>query len=50
VVHVLEGEISTRLTDGRVVITRAGQTGIAGDGDGEDRSSPRDGARLLIVD
>ncbi len=50
VVHVLEGEIQTRLKDGRVFVTRAGQTWIAGDGDGEHRSSTRDGARLFIVD
>ena len=50
VVLVLKGELETRLKDGRVFVTRAGQSWQAGDGEGEHRSSTRGGTTLFIVD
>jgi len=50
VVLVLRGEIETSLRDGRVFITRQGQSWQAADSDGEHRTSTRDGATLFIVD
>ena len=50
VVHVLEGELSTELRDGRHFIRRAGETYVVGDGDGAHRTSTQAGAKLLIVD
>jgi quercetin dioxygenase-like cupin family protein len=50
VLHVLEGELSTELRDGRVFALRAGQSYVVADGDGAHRSRSTIGARLLIVD
>lgn len=50
VVLVLEGELETRLKDGRTFVTRAGESWQVGDGDGEHRSASPKGALLFIVD
>ena len=50
VLHVLDGELSTELRDGRTFVLRAGQSYIVADGDGAHRSSTARGARLFIVD
>jgi hypothetical protein len=50
VLHVLDGELSTELRDGRTFVMRAGQSYIVADGDGAHRSSTSSGARLFIVD
>jgi hypothetical protein len=50
VLHVLDGELSTELRDGRTFVLRAGQSYIVADGDGAHRSSTASGARLFIVD
>jgi hypothetical protein len=50
VIHVLEGELSTELRDGRRFHLRAGQSYVVADGDGAHRSSTVHGARLFIVD
>jgi|SRR5450755_4126068 hypothetical protein len=50
VLHVLDGELSTELRDGRTFVMRAGQSYIVADGDGAHRSSTANGARLFIVD
>ena len=50
VIHVLEGELTTELRDGRSFTLAAGQTYIVADGDGAHRSRTRVGARLFIVD
>ncbi|HEX7702631.1 MAG TPA: DHCW motif cupin fold protein [Kofleriaceae bacterium] len=50
VLHVLDGELSTELRDGRTFVMRAGQSYIVADGDGAHRSSTASGARLFIVD
>jgi hypothetical protein len=50
VLHVLDGELSTELRDGRTFVLRAGQSYIVADGDGAHRSSTALGARLFIVD
>ena len=50
VLHVLDGELSTELRDGRTFVLDAGQSYIVADGDGAHRSSTATGARLFIVD
>jgi quercetin dioxygenase-like cupin family protein len=50
VIHVVEGELTTELRDGRSFTLAAGQTYIVADGDGAHRSRTRIGARLFIVD
>ncbi|MFN0012812.1 MAG: DHCW motif cupin fold protein [Phycisphaerales bacterium] len=50
VVLVLKGELFTRLKDGREFVTRAGECWMVSDGDGEHRSTAKDGAVLFIVD
>ena len=51
--HILlcvEGELHTRLKDGRVVVLRPGMSYEVGDGDAAHRSEAPGGARLFIVD
>lgn len=50
VMHVLEGELTTELRDGRSFTLRAGESYVVADGDGAHRSRTRVGARLFIVD
>lgn len=50
VLHVLEGELTTELADGRTFTLRAGQSYLVADGDGAHRSRTTTGARLFIVD
>ncbi len=50
VLHVLGGELTTELRDGRRFELRAGETYLVADRDGAHRSSTLAGARLLIVD
>ncbi len=50
VVLVLKGELLTRLKDGREFVTRAGESWMVSDGDGEHRSTAKEGALLFIVD
>ena len=50
VLHVLEGELTTELRDGRTFVLRAGESYIVATGDGAHRSSTGNGARLFIVD
>ena len=50
VVHVLEGELTTELRDGRRFVLAAGGSYVVADGDGAHRSATASGARLLIVD
>jgi quercetin dioxygenase-like cupin family protein len=50
VIHVVEGELTTELRDGRSFTLAAGQTYVVADGDGAHRSRTRGGARLFIVD
>ena len=50
VVHVLEGELTTELRDGRSFTLSAGETYVVADGDGAHRSKTSTGARLFIVD
>ena len=50
VIHVVEGELTTELRDGRSFTLVAGQTYVVADGDGAHRSRTRVGARLFIVD
>lgn len=50
VIHVLEGDLTTELRDGRSFTLGAGQSYVVADGDGAHRSRTRDGARLFIVD
>ncbi|HEX8790904.1 MAG TPA: DHCW motif cupin fold protein [Polyangiaceae bacterium] len=50
VMHVVEGELTTELRDGRSFTLGAGQTYVVADGDGAHRSRTRVGARLFIVD
>jgi hypothetical protein len=50
VVHVLDGELTTELRDGRRFTLQTGQGYIVADGDGAHRSSTVSGASLLIVD
>ena len=49
-IHVLEGELSTELRDGRSFLLHAGQSYIVGTNDGAHRSRTLCGARLFIVD
>jgi hypothetical protein len=46
----LEGELETRLADGRTFILRPGMSYHVGDGDQPHRSVSRAGAKLFIVD
>jgi quercetin dioxygenase-like cupin family protein len=46
----LEGELETRLSDGRQFTLKPGMSYQVGDGDPPHRSSTRDGAKLFIVD
>jgi quercetin dioxygenase-like cupin family protein len=50
VIHVLEGELTTELRDGRSFTLGAGQTYVVGQGEGAHRSRTQRGARLFIVD
>ncbi len=50
VLHVVEGELTTELQDGRSFALKAGQTYIVADGAEPHRSSTVAGARLFIVD
>ena len=50
VIHVVEGELTTELRDGRSFTLAAGQSYVVADGDGAHRSRTRVGARLFIVD
>jgi len=50
VIHVIEGELTTELRDGRSFTLAAGQTYVVADGDGAHRSRTPVGARLFIVD
>ena len=50
VLHVLEGELTTELRDGRTFVLHAGESYIVATGDGAHRSSTSNGARLFIVD
>jgi quercetin dioxygenase-like cupin family protein len=50
VVHVLEGELTTELDDGRRWTLPSGGTYVVADDTGTHRSSSEHGARLLIVD
>lgn len=50
VVHVLEGEFTTELRDGRSFVSRQGDSYLVADGDGAHRSRTATGTRLLIVD
>ena len=50
VIHVLEGELHTELSDGRHFVTRAGETYVVANGDGAHRSRTDGVARLFIVD
>jgi len=50
VIHVVEGELTTELRDGRSFTLEAGQTYVVADGDGAHRSRTHAGARLFIVD
>jgi quercetin dioxygenase-like cupin family protein len=50
VVHVLEGELTTELRDGRSFVLQAGGSYVVADGDGAHRSRTTRGARLFIVD
>jgi quercetin dioxygenase-like cupin family protein len=52
VIHVLDGELTTELRDGRTFVVAAGQSYLVADGDGAHRSRTRadGGATLLIVD
>lgn len=50
VIHLVEGELTTDLRDGRSFTLTAGQSYIVADGDGAHRSRTRVGARLFIVD
>lgn len=50
VVHVLDGELTTELTDGRRFTHVAGQTYQVAEGNEPHRSSTSAGAKLFIVD
>jgi quercetin dioxygenase-like cupin family protein len=50
VIHVLEGQLTTELRDGRRFELQTGQSYAVADGDGAHRSSTVRGARLFIVD
>jgi quercetin dioxygenase-like cupin family protein len=50
VIHVMGGELTTELRDGREFTLATGQTYVVADGDGAHRSRTRVGARLFIVD
>jgi quercetin dioxygenase-like cupin family protein len=50
VIHVVEGELTTELRDGRSFTLATGQTYVVADGDGAHRSRTHVGARLFIVD
>lgn len=50
VIHVLAGELTTELRDGRCFTSPAGQTYLVADGDGAHRSRTATGATLFIVD
>lgn len=50
VIHVLEGDLTTELRDGRTFELSTGQSYIVADGDGAHRSRTTSGARLFIVD
>ncbi len=50
VVHVLDGELRTELTDGSSHRLAAGDSYVVADGVAPHRSSSPTGARLLIVD
>jgi quercetin dioxygenase-like cupin family protein len=50
IIHVLEGEIHTELSDGRVMITKAGGSVVVGDGTDPHRSFTETGVKLLIID
>jgi quercetin dioxygenase-like cupin family protein len=50
VIHVVDGELTTELRDGRSFTLATGQTYVVADGDGAHRSRTQGGARLFIVD
>lgn len=50
VIHVLGGELTTELADGRTFTIREGQGYVVSDDDGKHRSHTATGAKLLIVD
>lgn len=50
VLHVLDGELVTELSDGRKVTLGPGETYVVANGDGAHRSVSPSGARLFIVD
>src|SRR5689334_13638465 len=50
VLHVMSGELTTELQDGRVFTLKAGDTYIVADGAEPHRSQTAVGARLFIVD
>jgi quercetin dioxygenase-like cupin family protein len=50
VLHVMSGELTTELQDGRVFTLKAGDTYIVADGAEPHRSQTKVGAKLFIVD
>lgn len=50
VILLLEGELSTELSDGRIIHSKAGETVVVGDDTNPHRSSTQTGAKLYIVD
>ena len=50
VILVLEGELETELSDGRVFKTKAGQCYVVAEAANPHRSSTKEGAKLFIVD
>lgn len=50
VLHVVSGELTTELQDGRTFVLKAGETYIVADGAEPHRSFTNVGAKLFIVD
>ena len=50
IVHCLEGEFISELSDGRVFRLRKGQTYVVSDGESSHRSTTEQGVTLLIID
>lgn len=50
VLHVMSGELTTDLQDGRCFVLRAGETYIVAEGSEPHRSWTETGAKLFIVD
>lgn len=50
VILLLEGDMTTELSDGRIIHSKAGDTVVVGDDMAPHRSSTKSGAKLYIVD